>query len=591
MGDHFLAWKRSFASTTLPGATVLGLLALMVTVPFLVPIHHNPIPSFYEEWAAFFLGTAAAFAGTLFRPLRVAIPGLAALPGFLLLIVLGQWLAGIPVYREAVLFQGGYLAWGGLMLILGATLKQQLGAASLFGALATAALAGSLLSAMLGIMQYTHFPLPSGLLFPAVTGRIVANIAQPNLLASQLWIGIAAAIYLLAQGRLSMRAALPAVLALGFTAGLTISRMAILEGLLLLVIGLIFRNRSGCGDFRPRTVLVLSGLIALAAGSVALKTWPVVGQAADTVAVLDRLSSKSLSGDARIALWRDTLSLIADHPLRGNGVGNFPWRMVEAAARAPAGAITYPGAEHAHNALLQVAADFGLPALLVCLFLLWRWARQIELDETGVEQWAVDVLAIIGLHSMLEYPLWDAQFLGLAALAAGAIAARPKITVFPNSSTLLRLGFAGAILALIPLRLDYGALDDATNYRSTRQPSEAEWRQRMQVVAQLATHSGLGAYANIALGELLQPEKKLARDQALVCERAMGIWPDPVVITHCAVLRLLAGRGREADELMTTVGLAFRDGQQRQAISYALSAAEKKNPEVHRLGVLWGKQD
>ena len=33
----------------------LVMLGLMVTLPFLQPIHHPPVPSFYEEWWAIFL--------------------------------------------------------------------------------------------------------------------------------------------------------------------------------------------------------------------------------------------------------------------------------------------------------------------------------------------------------------------------------------------------------------------------------------------------------------------------------------------------------------------------------------------------------
>ena len=568
---------------------IIGLLALFVSVPFLNPIHHLPIPSFYEEWWAFFLGTSVAFSVTIFRPLRLTIPELAALPGFLLLMIIGQWLTGMIVYHEAVLLHGGYLAWGGLLLILGATLNKRLGTTSMFGALATAVLAGSLISAVLGIMQFTHFPLSTNIKFPPVTGSITANIAQPNLLASYLWIGIAAAVYLVAQRRLSLRAAIPAVVALGFTAGLSGSRIAVLHGFLLLGIGLAIRKLSQPGQIRHRNLLVLCGLISLAMGTLALSHWPV--QSAPSGTFLDRFSPKLISGDARIVLWRGTATMISDHPWVGNGVGNFPWRMVESAAKAQPGASTMPGAEHAHNALLQVAADFGLPVLAVCLFLLLRWVRRIKPDETGADQWAIDLLAILGLHSMLEYPLWDAQFLGLAALAAGALAVQPKIIDFPASSNLLRIGMAGALLALIPLRLDYGALDEATNYPPQLHPSDSDWRRRIKVVAHLATHSGLGAYANIALGALLEPDKKLAAEQSLVCERAMRIWPDPTIIARCAVLRLLAGKEQEGDELMTIVTHAFRSSEQRQAIADVLGRAEKKNPEVHRLGVLWRQQD
>lgn len=86
------------------------------------------------------------------------------------------------------------------------------------------------------------------------------------------------------------------------------------------------------------------------------------------------------SGSGRTELWRGAWMMIRDHPLLGIGPGNFP-------AMLP----TYiPNPTHksgAHNILLGMAADNGIPALLLflvvflgALFYLWQTIRFASTD-------------------------------------------------------------------------------------------------------------------------------------------------------------------------------------------------------------------
>src|SRR5256885_12257618 len=58
--------------------------------------------------------------------------------------------------------------------------------------------------------------------------------------------------------------------------------------------------------------------------------------------------------------------------------------------------------------------------------------------------WLIGVLAVIGLHSMVEFPLWHANFLGMFALLFGA-ASPGGVSIAP---TRLRRG----LLLLVVLR-------------------------------------------------------------------------------------------------------------------------------------------
>lgn len=76
------------------------------------------------------------------------------------------------------------------------------------------------------------------------------------------------------------------------------------------------------------------------------------------------------SNAQRIEIWKKSLISIAKHPVLGVGIGNFPVVLNENIELAKAGAS-------AHNIYLHVAAEMGLPALLIFLVLLFLILKDI----------------------------------------------------------------------------------------------------------------------------------------------------------------------------------------------------------------------
>ena len=74
------------------------------------------------------------------------------------------------------------------------------------------------------------------------------------------------------------------------------------------------------------------------------------------------------SNAGRIAIWQKTLKSIADKPLLGVGVGNFPVVLAQPLSYMLAGST-------AHNLFLHIAATIGIPGLIVFLAMLWEFAR------------------------------------------------------------------------------------------------------------------------------------------------------------------------------------------------------------------------
>jgi hypothetical protein len=133
-----------------------------------------------------------------------------------------------------------------------------------------------------------------------------------------------------------------------------------------------------------------------------------------------RLRTGDPACSSRLTLWRNVLHLIGQRPWLGWGWGELDY----------AHFITlYPGPrfceilDNAHNLPLHLAVELGIPAaLLICGSATWMVVRVKpwrEIDPMRQMAWAV--LALILLHSMLEYPLWYGPFQLAVGLSLGLL--------------------------------------------------------------------------------------------------------------------------------------------------------------------------
>ena len=194
-------------------------------------------------------------------------------------------------------------------------------------------------------------------------GFEVVGLAGSRNWMSSLMIALVPWVWLALAGRSRQPATTPAALArrhgLPFLAALLALFLAY-QGesratwLLLAGYVLLFRLIPGM-TWKGRTWIML-GLAA--AGLAAVLTWPARWQ---------RLTADEI----RPPLWKQTVKMIADHPLSGVGAGNFQrefvqYKSMEHKRSRLAAAVT----EHPHNEPLRLAAEMGVPLALLWL-LLW----------------------------------------------------------------------------------------------------------------------------------------------------------------------------------------------------------------------------
>jgi len=302
------------------------------------------------------------------------------------------------------------------------------------------------LSAVIGLLQYLG---ASGWLGIWVNhpnmGEAYGNLRQRNQFATLLNIGLAALLCwssLYARSRLHVALLLVGAVLIGAGNAVSSSRTGLFQ-LLLLGAMMLLWQRAAASDVKKRLISLLAGAaLGYVLASVVMPL--LIG--------LDPLSSgawaRLRAGDAecasRLTLWRNVLYLIAQKPWLGWGWGELDY----------AHFITlFPGArfcdilDNAHNLPLHLAVEFGLPAtILLCASALWLvWCAKPWCERDPVRQLAWAVLAVIALHSLLEYPLWYGPFQMAVGLSLYLLWPQRKIV---NASFVQYSKASGAILLI-----------------------------------------------------------------------------------------------------------------------------------------------
>jgi O-antigen ligase len=391
------------------------------TLPFLQPVHRNPIPSFYGEWLAFALGLAAALL-LLQRQLWTGerIPGVALAPLALIVLLVLQIVLGRVVLPDLALTAALYLIWATLLIVLGAALVRELGLATVVAVLAWFLLAGGMLNAVAGFLQHYW---PAGelgpLIAPKYTVAVYGNIGQANHFANYEMLALASVAYLYARGKLHASWAAACAIPLLLVLSLSGSRS---PGIYVAVIGALAfwfaRARSAeCGRALRFFLCLLPGLLV----SNWFVTLPfMIPEKGWLVTSGERWFTVASGIEARVQLAREAWSMFAEAPLLGAGWGQFAWHHFQyvavTGARAAHGVFN-----HAHNLVSQLMAESGALGAAATVGAVLAWLRRSWGGAPAIENWwLLSLLAVLAIHSLLEMPLWYSNFLGIAAVLLGA---------------------------------------------------------------------------------------------------------------------------------------------------------------------------
>jgi O-antigen ligase len=315
-------------------------------------------------------------------------------------------------------------------------------------------LIASVLSSIFGLFQYFGIaPHLSPLINQTGAGEAFANLRQRNQFASLTSIGVLAMLWFAVAGRdgLGRRKrwiflALAVLLAAGNAA--SASRTGLVQ------LGLLVGMAWVWGWLRQPGPLRVIVLIVPASYLIASSVLPLLaGLDPATTGMLGRLQEGAPTCASRWVLWDNVLYLIAQRPWWGWGWGELDYAHY---------VTLYPRMrfcdilDNGHNLPLHLAVELGIPfALVFCgaaSWIVWRAKPWRETEATRQMAWGV--LAIILLHSMLEYPLWYGPFqmaLVLCLWLLWPMHSKPGTASIEGSRTVraIRIAVAAVILPAI----------------------------------------------------------------------------------------------------------------------------------------------
>ena len=581
------AVKRTSVQTEPVSLLLAGSLCLL---PFLLPYHQLPILSFQAEWLAAALGIAAMLAvlggrGSAFAPLPVPARWLVMFA----LLLAAQTLVGKPAYPQLPLLGALYVLYATLLIWLGAHLAAVVGVERAAAALAACLLAGALANAAAGVVQFYGRPLllediVAELRHSPLHSGAYGNIAQANLYANSLALGGTAMLFLWLRGSLRTAYALAAAVLLASACALSGSRGALLYALWFAVLGALTGQLQAAPQARRLKFAAYGFACTMLAAQLAI---PWINQALHfgpaSQGAFERLVQiSSEHTEARWQAWLLALRIFADAPVLGAGIGEFAGAAFDlglSPEMARGEVWTSP-----HNLLLQLLAETGALGAFLALAGLCAWCWQTGRRCFAAPQpavwWVIAAVGIELIHSMFEFPLWNAHFLGVTALVMGlgTVPGAYSKTASRLSRTMAAAICAALGIALALLLRDYVRLDATRITGTSITVASAADSARDGAVMRALTHGPLAPTAElwIFLGAAL--DRAELADRIRMSERVARYFPSNAVIVRRAVLLAFDGQAVKARGLLAHALQSFP--QRCQATVSILQQALTSDPDA-----------
>ncbi len=560
----------------------IAAIAAMFALPFLWPWRIRPISSFYSEWLSAFLLLLAAlaallhFAGDRSKPAySVPLSGFVFLP---LIAVIGlQYALGLYTYPSNALLPALLLSAASIAVVLGAASARHLGMPRLLEWIAAASIAGGLVSFSIQLLQlYGLYDVFQPWISLHSNGIRFASLGQPNHLSTYLNWCLVCTLYLYARGSLRPWAGVLLITILLSAIALTSSRTSWLQVVGIALAGGFFVRRMAPAA-RPRhwRWLLLLPLWYLAV-TLAL---PYVGDVAGfdlRHSTMTRFAEGTL-GSGRGLIYAQAWEIFRGHPLFGIGFEEMIFQQFMLMDRYER--VLFDNS--AHNLLLDLLTMTGLAGTLAFLpfFLLTLW--RICRGEATLERTAMLLmLAILGIHALLEYPEWYAYFLLPAAFFLGCLETR-ELSVRRGivSRTVPPIAVLYGLLLCVMLYTQYVQLQSLYGryYAKNRMaesigPDAVDALERFQRDTLFSGPAEFILAFNLALNEIAL-ERKLE-----ISRRAMQYLPEPNIVYRHVVLLALAGRQEEGIPYLARLKKVFPVAYKEVAAELARLA--KQQPEA-----------
>jgi len=479
------------------------------------------------------------------------VPSIVLLPIGLMLVLLVQFIVGRIVYFDHVLLLSLYFLFAALLMMLGHRLREEFGLPFVAMVLASFLLLGAELNTLAGILQHYHWnTFFNSVITVKTSSSVYGNTAQPNHFANFIALGLVSLGFL--HYRLSLRVWQTILLAMPmlFVLVLSGSRSAWLYLTFTLLLAWLWQRK----DVTLRPVMFFSLILWL--GFLVMHfvvQLPFLEGTSGNITSADRLFGEAGGGSVRFHLWREGWLIFTQYPILGSGFGQFAYQHLQLAMSLHNSDISglY---NNAHNIVLQIAAEAGLAGVVVLLGTLGMWFRQSVVRDvrfTPEHWWGFAILAILGIHSLLEYPLWYLYFVGIGAILLG---------LFDVDSYRLELRVAGRISVVVIILLgaisllqglqSYRHLEKALSFRSLATKDHSYVSRARDEFMAAHQYPLFGSYAELFIAGMLQPSADHLKEKLELNGRALRYIPVAPVAYHEALFLALSERDAEAKDML-----------------------------------------
>ncbi|WP_310614218.1 Wzy polymerase domain-containing protein [Limnohabitans sp.] len=417
------------------------ILILCVALPWLNPFANSPSTAVIPLLVSWMLAACALLAVVelpLVKPrwtaLDVVVCG-----------ALSVWLVASLLWVPQVVdraLTAGLVASLMCVWLMAAVVRRAAVDESLLRCLVAGLLLAAVISAVLGMLQYLGLARElSPWVNQPVKGDAFANLRQRNQFASLTSLGLVALLgCVAAQAKSHSMSRLAWVLAwvlinlLAAGVACSLSRTGAMQWVLVGVLMAAWGWRSAkreAGFGKGLMWLSLAAPVLVVVWSVvmpwlALQTTGEWG-ASMILRVTGQAQDYAACGGRRV-LWANVLALIAQHPWLGWGWGetDFAHFMTGYSSLRFCDML-----DNAHDFPLHLALEFGVPFAVTVIAVVGVWvlrrAPWREQHPWRVMAWCV--FAVLGLHSLLEYPLWYGPFQMTLGLAIGLLWVTPSAQI------------------------------------------------------------------------------------------------------------------------------------------------------------------
>ena len=463
--------------------------SIIFVLSWLLPNHYPPWVNFHSEFLAF-AGIFLLLGGLIIK--RLLIIKIPRITLFLCLLAAIPWvqLAYGVLFFAGDAFISSFYIFGFLFSIVAGyscTKKQGGDSVNIWLLPAIMLFSAAFLSALIGWMQWLGLP-DSYTTYAMQTEpgeRIIANLGQPNQLATLLLMGIIGLIFIRDRRLTGRTGFFLGLVTLTWALVLCESRTALLSAVIvtLYLTGKRVQKKAESTAYQYSKKFIWVWLAGFCFATYAL---PFV----NSLLLLEAgRAIEFADNNGRVEIWLQTLAAADASPWIGYGWNQTP------VAQAT-GALVYPGGlaySNAHNLLLDLVVWVGIPLGLVIFGVIVYWAGSRALAiQKPQSVYAMAMLLPFFVHSLLEFPFSYAYFLLVAGLLVGIVESgylhTQSLTISKKSaSCILSLfvllgGFIGYEYLLIEEDYRYARFE---NLRVGSTPAEYQ-RPNIYVSTQLA---------------------------------------------------------------------------------------------------------